>query len=174
MFAEEQNRATGGGTHDPKIIDVEESGSGGPQAGLHLTPSDPSDPAGSLQRFLGELQGISNIARGMAQLTGQMDARNSADAEKLFHFMASRCEEEFARHFEQWGWPESSTPEMVQEWTHMQLVEGVGTLGATLRSVEGLFRNVYLQMRQSQIEQQTQRLYVAKLEKGRSVRGWPQ
>lgn len=70
-------------------------------ASLHLTPPDPSDPASSLQRFFGKLQGISNIACGMAQLTGQMDVGNSADAEKLCHFMTSGCADEFARHFEQ-------------------------------------------------------------------------
>lgn len=69
MSAEEQNRATRSGGQSPKIIDVGESGSGGLLAGLHLTPPDPSDPASSLQRFFGELQGISDIARGMAQLT---------------------------------------------------------------------------------------------------------
>lgn len=109
MSAEEKNKVTGSGGHGSKIIDVEESGFKGLLAGLHLTPPDTSDPAGSLQRFFGELQGISDIARGMAQLTGQMDADKSADAEKLCHFMTSGCADEFARHFEQQGWPDSST-----------------------------------------------------------------
>lgn len=94
-----------------------------------------------------------------------MDVGNSANVEKLCHFMTLGCVDEFARHFEQQGWPDSSTPEMVQEWTRMRLVEGVGTVDATLHSMEGSFWDVYLQMRQSRIEQQTQRLYAAKLEK---------
>lgn len=82
----------------------------------------------------------------MAQLTGQMDVGNSANAEKLCHFMISRCADEFARHFEQQGWPDSNMPKMLQEWKRIRLVEGVGTLGATLHSMEGSFRDVYLQM----------------------------
>lgn len=89
----------------------------------------------------------------MAQLIGQMEDDNSADTEKLRHFVTSGCADEFVRHFEQQGWPDSSTLEMVQEWKRMRLVEGVGTLGATLHSMEGSFRDVYLQMRQNQIEQ---------------------
>lgn len=60
MSAEEQNRATGSGGRGSKIIDVEESGSGGLLAGFHLTPPDPCDPTSSLQQLFGELQGIAN------------------------------------------------------------------------------------------------------------------
>lgn len=62
MCVEEKNRATGSGGQSPKIINVGESRPERLLAGLHLTPPDPSDPVGSLQRFFGELQGISDVA----------------------------------------------------------------------------------------------------------------
>ncbi|XP_057855203.2 uncharacterized protein LOC131064892 [Cryptomeria japonica] len=145
--------------------DKQSSGPEGALAGLHITPPNPNDPAGSLRHFLGELQGLSNVACSMAQLTGQMEAGNSADATQLCHFMTTGCTEEFTRHLEQQGWLDHSTPEMIQNWTHGHLVGGTGTLDTTFCSMERVFQDVYLQMRQHQVEQEAQQMYITTLEK---------
>lgn len=92
----------------------------------------------------------------MAQLIGQMEVGNSANATQLCHFMAQGCKDEFTQHLEQQGWPDNSTPEMIQNWTHRRVIGGSGTLGTTFRSMEGTFCEVYLQMRQHQVEKETQ------------------
>lgn len=83
--------------------DKQSSGPAGALTRLHITPLDPDDPTGSLGRFPEELQGLSDVARSMAQLTGQMEARNSIDTTQLCHFMTEGYKDEFTQHFEQQG-----------------------------------------------------------------------
>lgn len=136
--------------------DKQSSGLEGALIGLHITPPDLNDPAGSLKRFLEELKGLSDVARNMAQLTGQMEANNSADATQLCHFMTEGCKDEFTQHFEHQGQPDHSMLEMIQNWTRMHLIGGTCTLGTTFRSMEGAFWKMYLQMWQHQVEKEAQ------------------
>lgn len=113
-------------------MDTESSPGKDPFRGFRISQPDSQDPVGSIQQFMAELQGFTEVARGIADLALRVDADALPEVEKLLPFMTSECHEEFIQQFIQHGWSATETPEMVATWRVAPIMNNQGALGPTL------------------------------------------